>query len=180
MSSGVSVTHLAPPLLSGPKNIAGSIAVQLSAGASAPRVRFIEATLRGPSFPARRLVGRTGKTAPATAHFRCRRLFLDGIRLADSNGTTILEGLPPSVPVHVFDEVLISRVTSRPLTLTEIQEKGIVIDEQNFHAVEFEVGFVVDGRRSREVSRGSADVRTIDGSHTGGGTRGAAEAGGGD
>ena len=53
---------------------------------------------------------------------------------------------PASVPVRVFDEVLISRVTSRPLTLEEIQEKGIAIDEQNFRAVEFEVGFVLDGK----------------------------------
>ncbi len=49
------------------------------------------------------------------------------------------------MPVKVFDEVLISRVTSRPLTLEEIQGKGIVIDEQNFRAVEFEIGFVLDG-----------------------------------
>src|SRR5204863_10174939 len=48
--------------------------------------------------------------------------------------------------VHVFDEVLVSRVTSRPLTLDEIKEKGIVIDENNFRAVEFEVAFVLDGK----------------------------------
>ncbi|PYK96334.1 MAG: hypothetical protein DME19_20025, partial [Verrucomicrobia bacterium] len=50
------------------------------------------------------------------------------------------------VPVHVFDQVLVSTVTSRPLTLDEIKEKGIVIDENNFHAVEFEVGFVLEGK----------------------------------
>src|SRR5439155_18746320 len=55
-----------------------------------------------------------------------------------------MEAKPSSVPVRVFDEVLISRVTSRPLTLDEIKEKGIVIDDQNFRAVEFEVGFVLE------------------------------------
>src|SRR5262249_19781858 len=30
--------------------------------------------------------------------------------------------------------------------LNEIQEKGIVIDEKNFRAVEFEVGFVLEGK----------------------------------
>jgi len=37
-------------------------------------------------------------------------------------------------------------VTSRPLSLDEIREKGIAIDETNFRAVEFEVGFVLDGK----------------------------------
>ena len=72
---------------------------------------------------------------------------LDNIRLVDAaTGETRMEATPSSVPVHVFDEVLISRVTSRPLTLDEIKEKGIVIDDANFRAVEFEVGFVLDGK----------------------------------
>ena len=52
--------EVSPTVLSVPKNIAGSISVQLSAGATAPAGSFIEATLRGPSFPARRLVGAVG------------------------------------------------------------------------------------------------------------------------
>ena len=71
---------------------------------------------------------------------------LDGIRLAAADGTTLLDGSPASVPVHVFDEVLVSRVTSRPLSLSEIEDRGIEIDDLNFRAVEFEVGFVVDGK----------------------------------
>ena len=74
---------------------------------------------------------------------------LDAIRLVRQEGTNkivLLEGLPSSVPVRVFDEVLVSRVTSRPLTLEEIRERGIVIDENNFRTVEFEVGFVLDGK----------------------------------
>ncbi len=41
--------------------------------------------------------------------------------------------------------MLVSRVTSRPLSSEEIQERGIVIDESSFSAIEFEVGFVIDG-----------------------------------
>jgi hypothetical protein len=70
---------------------------------------------------------------------------LDGIRLVSATGETLLEGTPNTVPVRVFDEVLVSRVTSRPLSLAEIEDRGITIDDQNFRAVEFEVGFVVDG-----------------------------------
>jgi hypothetical protein len=72
---------------------------------------------------------------------------LDNIRLVDSTtGATRLEATPSSVPVTVFDEVLISRVTSRPLTYEEILEKGIYIDESNFRTVEFEIAFVLDGK----------------------------------
>ena len=57
-----------------------------------------------------------------------------------------MEGSPRSVPVKVFDEILVSRVTSRPLTYEEIEEKGIFIDESNFRVVEFEAAFVLDGK----------------------------------
>ena len=103
--------------------------------------------MRGPSFPARRLVGAPGAPLLLPPLNLVGDYSLDGIRLADgTTNETLLEGTPSSVPVHVFDEVLISRVTSRPLTLEEIQGKGIVIDEQNFRAIEFEVGFVLDGK----------------------------------
>jgi hypothetical protein len=68
------------------------------------------------------------------------------VRVEGTNTVTLLEGSPSSVPITVFDEVLVSRVTSRPLTSAEISERGISIDESNFRAVEFEVGFVLDGR----------------------------------
>ena len=72
---------------------------------------------------------------------------LDSIRLVDAvTGATRMEGSPNIVPVRVFDEVLVSRVTSRPLTYEEIQEKGIFIDESNFRVVEFEAAFVLDGQ----------------------------------
>jgi hypothetical protein len=50
------------------------------------------------------------------------------------------------VPVHVFDKLLISSVTSTPLTIDQIQQKGIAIDESNFRAVQFNVSFVLDGQ----------------------------------
>ncbi|HET6407449.1 MAG TPA: Ig-like domain-containing protein, partial [Chthoniobacteraceae bacterium] len=141
--------RVSPAALSVPKNIAGSVSVQLTGGTNSTigQGAFIEAILRGPSFPARRLVGQVNEPLllpplPLVGDYQ-----LDAVRLVDAvSGKTRMEGNPASVPVRVFDEVLISRVTSRPLTLEEIQEKGIAIDEKNFRAIEFEVGFVVDGK----------------------------------
>jgi hypothetical protein len=49
---------------------------------------------------------------------------LDNIRLVDSaTGAVRMEGTPASVPVRVFEEVLVSHVTSRPLTLAETRRK---------------------------------------------------------
>jgi hypothetical protein len=140
--------RVTPAVLSVPKNVAGSVLVEMTGGTNAlPAGAYVEATLRGPSFPARRLVGPANQALllpplPLVGDYR-----LDAIRLVEgATGATRLEGSPPSVPIHVFDEVLVARVTSRPLTLEEIQGKGIAIDEQNFRAVEFDVAFVVDGQ----------------------------------
>jgi len=142
--------RVSPSVFSVPKNIAGSVLVEWSGGAeSLPEGTFVEATLRGPSFPARRVIGQVNQALllpplPVVGDYQ-----LDGIRLVRLEGTetvTIQESNPSSVPIRVFDEVLVSRVTSRPLSLDEIRERGIAIDDQNFRAVEFEVGFVLDGQ----------------------------------
>ncbi len=142
-----SALRVSPPVLSVPKGIAGSVAVELVGEAALAKNAYIEATLRGPSLPARLLAGAPGQPLvlpplPLVGDYQ-----LDNIRLVDATTlATRLEGSPSFVPVHVFDDVLVSKVTSRPLTSAEIAEKGIVIDENNFRAVEFEVGFVLDGR----------------------------------
>ncbi len=145
--------RITPAVLSVPKAVAGSVLVELSglASTNSPLAQgsFVEATLRGPSFPARRVIGQVNQALllpplPLVGDYQ-----LDNIRLVRVEGTntiTLQEGSPSSVPIRVFDEVLVSRVTSRPLTLDEIRDKGIVIDEKNFRAVEFEVGFVLDGK----------------------------------
>lgn len=140
--------HVTPAALSVPKGVAGSVRVELSGGSNAaPTGAFVEATLRGPSFPARRVIGQLNQALllpplPIVGDYQ-----LDNIRLVNAaTGSTLQEGVPSSVPIRVFDEVLVSRVTSRPLSLDEIREKGIVIDDKNFRAIEFEVGFVLDGK----------------------------------
>jgi hypothetical protein len=144
-----------PAAVAVPKGIAGSVMVEIDAGGSTnnpasqalAQGAHVEATFRGPSFEARRLVSAPNAPLLLPPLNLVGDYQIDNIRLVDSTtGEVRLEGVPSSVPVVVFDEVLVSRVTSRPLTLDEIQERGIYIDEQNFRAVEFEVGFVLDGK----------------------------------
>src|SRR5206468_11709859 len=76
--------------------------------------------------------------------------FLDGIKLT-RNGQTILDataadGRPATtIPIRVINQVLVASVTSKPLSLDDIRSKGIVIDEKNFSAVNFQVAFNIDG-----------------------------------
>ncbi len=142
-----SVMRVSPAVLSVPKGIAGSVAVEIVGDAATVREAFVSATLRGPSFEAREIFAAPGQPLVLPPLNVVGDYQLANVRLVDSaTQATRLEGSPSSVPVHVFDEVLVSRVTSRPLTGDEIKEKGIFIDEQNFRVTEFEVGFVLDGK----------------------------------
>jgi len=142
--------RVSPPMLTVPKGVAGSVLVELVGAEEAPPGdAFVEGTLRGPSFPARIVIGRVNEALllpplPVVGDYQLDNIRL--VRLESGDPVVLYEGLPSSVPVRVFDEVLVSRVTSRPLSLDEIREKGIAIDQENFRAIEFEVGFVLDGR----------------------------------
>ena len=83
-------------------------------------------------------------------HLRALRVagdyILSNVRL-EGNGEVILRrqqgpGVEPIV-IKVIDEILVTEVTSRPLSLEEIQERGIVITEENFTAFDFAVAFLV-------------------------------------
>ena len=144
--SGIEL-QITPTAISVPKGIAGSVLATFTGPTNSFDGAFIEGTLRGPAFPARRIVGQVNQPLLLPAIPLVGDYQLDNIRLVDgATGLTKMEASPSSVPVHVFDDVLVSRVTSRPLTLQEIQDRGIIIDDANFRAVEFEVGFVLDGK----------------------------------
>jgi len=64
--------------------------------------------------------------------------YLEDIRW-ENNGQILGSATPNRVEIRVID-LLISKITSRPLSLDEIRSLGIVIDEKNFSAVSFEVG----------------------------------------
>ena len=68
---------------------------------------------------------------------------LDNIRLVQGD-ELLAFGEPRSAAVLVT-EILVTRVTSRPLTLDEIRSYGIVIDDDNFKAFNFSFGFAIRG-----------------------------------
>ena len=145
-----------PSVLTVPKGIAGSILVSVVAGGSTNNAAvaqlasgaYVQAIIRGPSFPTpQRLVSAPNAPLMLPLLNLVGDYELDNIALVDAaTGQTRMEGSPSTVPVHVFDQVLISSVTSQPLTLDQIQQKGIAIDESNFRAVQFNVSFVLNGQ----------------------------------
>ncbi len=150
-----------PPALTVPKNIATQINTSLvtppglaadvsDALASLTEGAQVEAELRGPSISPTRIAVVPGQPLPIPPLALAGDYFLDGIRLV-KNGQTVLDatsadGHPATtIPIHVINEVFVASVTSKPLSLDEIRGKGIVIDEKNFSAVNFQVAFNIDG-----------------------------------
>ena len=68
---------------------------------------------------------------------------LDNIRLIQ--GDELLGYAEPRSAAVLVTQILITKVTSRALTLDEIRSHGIVIDNDNFQAYNFTFGFAVDG-----------------------------------
>ncbi len=145
-----------PESVTVPRNVPGSIRVAFAAGGTAIDGPIgeagvgtrIEATLRGPSFPAQRLTAEYGEPIFLPPLRVTGDYQLDDIQLVRGTNT-VLQATPSSIPVRVFDEVLVSRVTSRPLTLEEIRDKGIAIDSSNFKVTEFDVTLVLKGKSFR-------------------------------
>ena len=144
-----SALEVSPALLSVPKGIAGSVSTRFAGDAALLNGAYLVATLRGGGAPARELLGMPGQPLLLPPLNVAGDYQLDGIQLVrdgPAGRTVLMESSPRSVPVRVFEEVLVTRVTSRPLTSEEIRDKGIYLDESNFRVTEFEVGLVLDGR----------------------------------
>ncbi|MBU4405527.1 MAG: carboxypeptidase regulatory-like domain-containing protein, partial [Acidobacteria bacterium] len=67
---------------------------------------------------------------------------LADIRL-EKDGKTLLRAVPDQALIDVMD-VIVTQVQTRPLTLDEIREKGIVITDENFTVYSFSVGLLVE------------------------------------
>ncbi|MCC6642423.1 MAG: hypothetical protein IT386_14780, partial [Deltaproteobacteria bacterium] len=114
---------------------------------SSPAGALVKAELRGPTFgdavveiaaPPNQLV-ELPLLRVAGEHFISR------VRLEGPDGVVLFERDPTRSPIRidVIDQLLVSSVTTRPLTLDEIKERGIVIDEDNFTAMNFAVGLTL-------------------------------------
>ncbi len=61
---------------------------------------------------------------------------LSNLRIV-ADGRAALDVEPSAITVRVIDQVLVTRVTTRPLTLDEIRQRGIVLDSDDYLAFEF-------------------------------------------
>lgn len=148
--------QVSPSTLSVPTGIAGSILVSVVAGGSTnnPAVAkltqgaYVQAVLRGPAFPTPQTIVSAPNAPLVLPPINLVGDYeLDSIALIDATtGQVRMEGSPSTVPVNVFNQLLISTVTSTPLSLDQIQAAGIDIDESSFTAVQFNVSFVVNGQ----------------------------------
>ncbi|HSM86255.1 MAG TPA: carboxypeptidase-like regulatory domain-containing protein, partial [Candidatus Limnocylindrales bacterium] len=59
------------------------------------------------------------------------------------NGIPALDVSPATIPVKVIDQVLITSVQTRPLTLDEIKAAGIVLDSNDFLGFQFTIGLAL-------------------------------------
>ena len=148
--------QVTPANLSVPTGIPGSVLVSVLSGGSTNSAAakqlsagaYVQAVLRGPAFPQpRTIVGAPNAALLLPAINLVGQYELDNIQLVDAaTGQTRLQGTPSSVPVDVFSQLLVSSVTSTPMTLDQIQAAGIDIDEQNFSAVQFQVTFALSSQ----------------------------------
>ncbi len=126
------------------RTLDGTIRPELSNALAAGA--HVEAVLRGPGMPSHRLLGLPGEPIYLPPLAVLGDYTIDNVRLVETeSGRTLLAGSPSRVLVHVFPEVLVSSVTSRPLTLEEIQDRNIVIDDDSFTTLEFTATFIVEG-----------------------------------
>jgi len=59
------------------------------------------------------------------------------------NGSPAMDVSPATIPVKVIDQVLITSVETRPLTLDEIKAAGIVLDSSDFLGFQFTIGLAL-------------------------------------
>ena len=113
-----------------------------------PEDSFFLAELRGPAFstPIPLSTPLNGCFAVIPPLPLAGNYSLANIRLV-SSGEILLQGSPDTVAIEVIDKVLVSQVTSRPLTTEEIERRGIVIDQANFQVVNFTVAFGLEDKK---------------------------------
>jgi len=144
-----------------PKNTASGVWVTVSSGATALSAAEaermlggawkIEADLSGPglggtvSLPQ----ANTASTDPFILNIpplpQAGDFTLSNLRLT-AGGSTVLDVTPQKVDVDVIDQVLITSVTTRPLTLEEIKAKGIILDSDSYLGFEFTLGLNLDSK----------------------------------
>ena len=138
-----------PPYQAVPKGIASRVNALFDTGlfnaaeiiAQLPKDYTVRAELSGPSLlTPMQLVTRPGSPfdLPTLAIFG--KYYLSNIRLCDGSGNTLFGAIPQAVAIESIPDPLITSVTTRQLTVQELQERGVTFDSSNFTAYQFTVG----------------------------------------
>ena len=81
---------------------------------------------------------------PDASPFKQRKSHADA--LFSVGVETVLEVEPSSTTIKVIDQILVTSVKTRPLTLDEIKDKGIVLDSDDYLGFEFTLAMSLDSK----------------------------------
>lgn len=81
-----------------------------------------------------------GQLLPIPPQLTTGRYVVDRLRLEDANGNFIVSATPAMVTLDVIDRVMVTSVSTRPLSLEELRDRGIVLDSTNFTGYQFTFG----------------------------------------
>jgi hypothetical protein len=111
----------------------------------------VEAELSGPGLPGTITIPQPGSNPPLGDQLLLALppLTVGGdYRLSNPritvSGRSVLDAVPQQVTVHVIDQILVTSVQTRPLTLDEIRAKGIILDSSAFLGFEFTLGLKLE------------------------------------
>ena len=62
------------------------------------------------------------------------------------NDAPVLDVSPAQTTVQVIEQVLVTRVVTRPLTLDELKERGVVFDDDDFLAFDFTIRMLLESK----------------------------------
>ncbi|HEX2060055.1 MAG TPA: carboxypeptidase-like regulatory domain-containing protein, partial [Thermoanaerobaculia bacterium] len=158
--SGLSAT-VDPLKVTVPKNTASGVRISIRGGAGDATIAEAERLLGGPFVVEGDLAG-PGLAAPVRLPQndvpnsdpllvnipplpQSGNYTLSNLRIT-RNGATALDITPNRVDVEVIEQVLITSVTTRPLTLEEIRNKGIILDDDSYLGFEFTLGVALDSK----------------------------------
>jgi hypothetical protein len=154
-----------PPRLTVPKNIPTGLPITVRAGTNpvAPGLLTqllggpynVEGELSGPGLGETLTLRQSGPmdafpTAPLLLPIPSLPVpgayTLSNLRITNANHQPVLDVAPRVVTIEVIDQVLITSVKTRPLTMQEIKDKGIVLDKDDYLAFEFTLGLKLESK----------------------------------
>ena len=106
----------------------------------------VVAELVGPGLEPTELRGAPGELLPIPPLVEAGLYLVRDIRLETKKGELFLRASPDTATVEVIERILVTQVTTRPLTLDEIRQKGILIGEDNFTGFNFTLAMRLDSR----------------------------------